>query len=481
MGSFGVEDNSDLLHPETVREIFDTLSPRVDRFRSKNSYYYRMLVELVRTHVAPGRRVLDLGCGHGELLAALKPSVGVGVDISPEMIAQASARHPELSFVVCDVHELALEEKFDFVVLCNTIGFLSDIQSVFRLVRRNTAPHTRLVITHYNYLWEPLLKLADKMGLKTPEPYQNWLSCADVKNLLALEGFEVVHEEQSVILPKYIPFISAFCNRYLARLPVIWRFALVELIVARPLPDPPAARPCSCSVIVPARNERGTIEHIVMRVPEMGLGTEIVFVEGHSHDGTYEEIERVAAAYPQRNIRVMKQKGEGKADAVRTGFSCAQGDILMILDADLTVQPEDLPKFYEVLASGRGELVMGCRLVYQMQRDSMRFLNLLANKLFSMAFSHLLGQRIKDTLCGTKVIRRENYERIAPFRALIGTLDPFGDFELIFGAALANLRIVEIPVRYRARQYGTTQISRFKHGLLLLKMVFWGIRHVKFR
>src|SRR6266568_945259 len=301
MGSFGVEDNSDLLHPETVREIFDTLSPRVDRFRSKNSYYYRMLVELVRTHVAPGRRVLDLGCGHGELLAALKPSVGVGVDISPEMIAQASARHPELSFVVCDVHELALEEKFDFVVLCNTIGFLSDIQSVFRLVRRNTAPHTRLVITHYNYLWEPLLKLADKMGLKTPEPYQNWLSCADVKNLLALEGFEVVHEEQSVILPKYIPFISAFCNRYLARLPVIWRFALVELIVACPLPDPPAARPCSCSVIVPARNERGTIEHIVMRVPEMGLGTEIVFVEGHSHDGTYEEIERVGSLSPKEH------------------------------------------------------------------------------------------------------------------------------------------------------------------------------------
>jgi glycosyltransferase involved in cell wall biosynthesis len=218
----------------------------------------------------------------------------------------------------------------------------------------------------------------------------------------------------------------------------------------------------------------------VQRTPDMGKHTEIIFVEGHSQDGTLAECLRVQKAYPERDIRVLVQDGKGKADAVRKGFQEAKGDVLMILDADLTIPPESLPKFFEAIVSGKGELVIGSRLVYQMEKEAMRTLNLLGNKFFSTMFTYLLGQRIRDTLCGTKVLRRRDYEKIVAGRSYFGDFDPFGDFDLLFGAAKLNLQIVEIPIRYRERTYGSTQISRFRHGWLLLKMTAFAMKKIKF-
>jgi glycosyltransferase involved in cell wall biosynthesis len=212
----------------------------------------------------------------------------------------------------------------------------------------------------------------------------------------------------------------------------------------------------------------------------MGRGTELIFVEGHSRDDTYAAIEREMAAYPERRCRLFKQTGVGKGDAVRLGFSQASGDILMILDADLTVPPEDLPRFYEILRSGKGEFANGVRLVYPMEEQAMRFLNLVGNKFFGLAFSWLLGQTIRDSLCGTKVLWKADYDRIAANRAYFGDFDPFGDFDLLFGAAKHNLKIVDVPIRYRQRTYGTTNIHRWKHGWLLLRMVIFTSRRIKF-
>jgi glycosyltransferase involved in cell wall biosynthesis len=212
----------------------------------------------------------------------------------------------------------------------------------------------------------------------------------------------------------------------------------------------------------------------------MGRGTELVFVEGHSTDDTLAAIEREIARHPERSARVVRQNGTGKGDAVRLGFEHAGGDVLMILDADLTVAPEDLPRFLSALRSGKGEFINGVRLVYPMQKQAMRFLNLIGNKFFSLAFSWLLGQSIKDTLCGTKVLWATDYRRIATQRAYFGEFDPFGDFDLLFGAAKLNLKIVDMPIRYRERTYGTTNIQRWRHGLLLLKMVLFAARRIKF-
>jgi glycosyltransferase involved in cell wall biosynthesis len=234
-------------------------------------------------------------------------------------------------------------------------------------------------------------------------------------------------------------------------------------------------------VIVPCRNEAGNIAPAVARIPDLGAHTEIIFVDGDSTDGTREAIEaEIDRHRGKKDIKLVLQRpATGKGDAVRLGFDAASGDVLVILDADLTVEPEDLPKFYEAIVRRRGDLVSGSRLVYPMERQAMRFLNLLGNKAFSTLFTWILEQRITDTLCGTKGLRRSDYLKIKANRAFFGDFDPFGDFDLLFGAAKLNLKIVELPVRYRQRVYGTTKISRFRHGVLLLRMSWIAIRKLK--
>jgi hypothetical protein len=340
-------------------------------------------------------------------------------------------------------------------------------------------PSTRVIIAYYSSLWRPALMVASRLGLTTKGADHNWVAPSDVANLLRLTGFELITESQHVLLPVRLPLVSAFVNRWLAPLPVLRSFTLVNLALVRVAPAP-AAAPLSVSIVVPARNERGNIARIVERVPRMGPADEIIFVEGHSSDGTWDEIQRVLTRYPDRCIRALRQPGRGKGEAVRTGFAVATRDVLMILDADLTVAPEDLPKFYAALASGLGEFINGSRLIYPMERQAMRFANMMGNKFFALAFSYLLGQPLKDTLCGTKVLSRRHYEQIAAARTYFGDFDPFGDFDLLFGAAKLGLRIVELPVRYRERTYGSTNIRRWVHGWLLLRMTAFAARKIKF-
>lgn len=444
-------------------------------------YYHRRLTEVYQFLVSPGQSVLELGCGRGDLLAALKPTSGVGVDFSAEMIRAGRRRHPNLRFVHADAHEFNLSEKFDVIILSDLVNDLWDVQSVLTNVLRLTTPRSRIIINCYSRLWEPLLKLAERLGLAKPNLYQNWLTVEDIAGLLNFADCEVIKQSQEVLLPLSVPLLAGLSNRFLVKL---WPFrflALTNVIVARPLPRPAlgAQRP-SVSVIVPARNEAGNISDIFARTPEMGEGTELVFVEGHSRDNTYTAIETAIAAHPERRCQLLRQTGVGKGDAVRLGFAQARGDALMILDADLTVPPEDLPRFYEALQCGKGEFINGVRLVYPMEKQAMRFLNLVGNKFFSLAFSWLLGQPIKDTLCGTKVLWKADYEAIAANRAYFGDFDPFGDFDLIFGAVKLNLKVTDLPIRYRERTYGTTNINRWTHGWLLLKMVMFAAKRIKF-
>jgi len=445
-------------------------------------YYHRRLAEVYRQLVPPGSAVLELGCGTGDLLAALEPSVGVGVDFSSGMLRRARERHPALRFVEQDAHELDLGgELFDVVILSDAVNDLWDVQAVLERVRLACKPSTRVLLNCHSRLWELPLAVAARLGLARPVLRQNWLTTSDLENLLRLAGFETLRTFQDVLWPIATPGLARFANTVLAKLPLFRWCALTNFMVARPAPSRERPdRPPVVSVIVPARNEAGNIEQILARTPEMGAGTELVFVEGHSTDDTYAVIERSIAAHPERRCRLLRQQGKGKGDAVRLGFAEAKGDVLMILDADLTVPPEDLPRFYAALVDGAAEFVNGVRLVYPMEDRAMRFLNLLGNKFFSLAFSWLLGQSIKDTLCGTKVLSRRDYERIVRNRSYFGDFDPFGDFDLIFGAAKQNLKIADLPVRYGERTYGTTNIQRFRHGLLLLRMVVFAAGRIKF-
>lgn len=535
-----------------------------------NARFYQTLVRRYYSYlVLPDATVLEMGCGLGDLLAEVKPSHGIGVDFSAKTVAMARERHPELEFQVGDAAKWRLEKggnreiekvktngygcvetevlhvsRFsdiaisafpDYILLADLINDLRDVQGVFDHLRSLSKSHTRLVLNFHNNLWRPVLAIAEWLGAKAPSLTQNWLSTADVKNLLHLAGWEVIKEEHRILWPLHTSFLSTLLNRWLA--PFLRDFCLSVFLVARPRPgwlpgshesrrteksnrellvgetpgtgldladyDKPTlsagvsrfsdlaasystrvpgcpATHFSCSVIIPARNEAGNIESVVLRTPELGLGTELIFVEGDSTDDTWEEVQRIARKYPHRRIKLLKQLSKGKGSAVREGFEAAKGDLLFILDADLTMPPEELPKFYEVARSGTAEFVNGVRLVYPMEHEAMRFLNMIANKIFGVAFSWLLGQQLKDTLCGTKVLFRCDYKRLAQNRAYFGEFDPFGDFDLLFGAAKLNLRMIDLPIRYRARTYGETNIRRWRHGWLLFRMVFFGARRLKF-
>jgi len=447
-------------------------------------YYHDYLAGVYQQIVPAGSTVLELGCAKGDLLASLRPSIGVGLDLSPEMIAAATQRHPGMEFIVGDFHELDIgQRKFDFVVLSDLVNDLWDVQRVLERLRPHCRPGTRLIFNFFSNLWALPISAARRAGAATPMLLQNWFTCHDLENLLELAGYQSLRQWGEIICPLDVPLLSRFANKFLAKFVPFRLLIMTNMLVARPMP--PAARgPESeqprVSVIVPARNEAGNIKQLMTRIPEMGGGTEIVFVEGSSSDDTYDVIKQCIADHPERKAMLLKQSGKGKGDAVRAGFEAASGEILMILDADITVAPEDLPRFFDALTSGCGEFVNGVRLVYPMDEEAMRFANLVGNKFFSSAFSWLLGQRIRDTLCGTKILWAKDYKRIAANRAYFGDFDPFGDFDLLFGAVKLNLRIIEIPVRYRSRQYGTTNIQRWHHGLLLLRMVAFAARRIKF-
>jgi len=466
-----------------ILELAERLAPERMEWRTRTAYFHEEDLRYMQFLVPAGSRVLELGCGNGELLAALKPDYGVGVDFSEQMIKVARERYPEHQFIEADIEDpdwtTSIEGPFDYLIIADTAGSLDDCQCALEYLHTLCNRQTRIIISYYAYFWEPLLKFAERMKWKMQTESQNVLSTSDIKNLLHLADFDVIRRDWRQLLPLRLWGLGPIINRYLGTLPGLRRFCLRNYVVSRSNRSL-GSRPQSASVVVPCRNERGNIEAAVTRIPQFCQDIEIIFVEGHSNDGTYEEAKRVARKYEDsRDIKVFRQDGVGKADAVYKGFDHARGDVLIILDADLTVPPEQLDKFWSVMINGNGEYAHGTRLVYPMEQEAMRFLNLIANWVFSVVFTWLLNQRFTDTLCGTKALRKDDYERLKQNRSYFGNFDPFGDFDLIFGAAKLNLKTVEVPIRYVAREYGETQISRFRHGWILMKMVVFSYRKLK--
>lgn len=489
---------------EARRAAWDAIAEEWGAKRGAAGAYHQRLREIYGHLATPSLRVLELGSGPGDLLAALKPRAGVGIDLSPRMTELASTRfsdRPELRFVAGDAADaaelLADEAPFDVIVLSDLLNDLFDVQRVLRGLHPLCHPGTRILLNVWSRLWQWPLGAARRLGLAKRQLPQNWLTVGDIQNLLELSGFEVIRHGSEVLLPLPVPLLGGLCNQVLAKIAPFRWFDLTNVFVARPAPASPSGRRFGASghaptvtVVVPARNEAGNIARILDETPQLGGGTELILVEGNSTDDTWATIQRLLAERPLPHVKAIRQPGKGKNDAVQEGFCHATGDILMILDADLTVHPTALPQFYEAIAgsgdpdlpssAATGEFINGVRLVYPMEDRAMQFLNLIANHFFGAAFSWLIGQRIRDTLCGTKVIWRRDYDRLVANRSHFGDFDPFGDFDLIFGAARLNLRIRDLPVRYRDRTYGATNISRWRHGMLLFRMLGVAMRKIKF-
>lgn len=459
-------------HLTTVGGHFDQVRTSLAgrSYRRQLAHYYNLLIP-------PTASVLDVGCGDGELLALLVAARKTGVDLSEAQVERARARMPEGTFY-CQAGELLdLPETYDVIILSDTLNFSADVQGLLDRLATVATPETRLIVNFHNTLWRPIFAVAELLGIRERSPAASWLSSSDVENLLELSRWECIKQQPRLLWPVATPLVAPLLNRWIAPLVPFACLAIFTVARLRPSPGP---KPLTVSVVIPARNEAGNIEQAVIRTPAMGAGTELIFIEGHSRDNTWDEILRVKAAYRDLKITALRQTGKGKGNAVQEAFAIAEGDVLMILDADLTMPPEELPKFYDAIASGNAEFANGSRLVYPMEKAAMQFLNMVANKFFGVAFSWLLGQRIKDTLCGTKVLRRKHYLTIAANRNYFGEFDPFGDFDLLFGADKQNLKLRDIPIRYRDRTYGSTNIQRWSHGLLLFRMLGVAARKLKF-
>jgi SAM-dependent methyltransferase len=470
---------------ERSRSLLAGIASRRESWINRNRYYYGLLSRLFQFLVEPHKKVLAVRCGTGNHLAVARPSEGKGIDICAEIVDIAKQRHPSFEFLVAfpDKEEFQQAfgpgQKFDYI-LFNDIGDTVDVLQALRNLRPLCLRHTRLLVATYNHLWEPLVTFAEWLGMKVPRAEQNWLSTADIRNLLKLAGFEALETHRIVLLPKYVPLLSAFLNRFCARLPFLNRLCMTQVVVARMLTPSIPKEELSVSVIIPCKDERGNVYDAVRRMPQLGRETEIIFCDDQSADGTAEEVIRVRACYPHKQIRLEKGPGICKSKNVWTGFNAATGDILMILDADLTTMPEQLVYFLEVIASGEAEFVNGSRLVYPVPKGAMNTANMLGNKFFSVAFTYLLSQRVKDTLCGTKVLWRSDWERISPMLGSWGTEDRWGDYELLFGAAKLNLKILDLPVHYQERIYGSTKMTKvFRNGLIMLKMCWHGFLKLK--
>ena len=469
------------VRPEPVEGFAERNDKPFDYWLKKNKYYHQRVTDFYKVHVPEDSSVLMLNCKNGYLLHALKPFFGVGVDTDEQALQSARAQYPEYQFFSGNLDSLQLFHRFDYIIVPFVAMEADDIQEFLTQLHRFCHPGTRIIVETYNKAWKPILWLTQKMRLRRKTSFKHWISQYDVHNFLHLSGFDRVTSGGFMLMPMRVPLISSIFNTVLSHLPLLNRLCLTKWTIARPVRAAKNRLEATVSVIVTCKNEAGNVEGAVTRTPHMGKETEIIFVEGGSKDNTREEIERVMEKYPQKNVRLLVQDGTGKGDAVRKAFAHARGDVLMILDGDLTVMPEDMPKFFDALMSGKGEFINGSRLVCGMEKGAMPWFNWVVNYSFGLLTSWLMGQRIKDSLCGTKVLFKKDYERIAKQRSFFSLNDPYGDFDLLFGASRLNLKIIDQPVHYKQRTYGATNIHHFQGGVRLLLMCWHALRKVKLR
>jgi len=461
------------LSQSSIKDYFERVAPEWERWQQKNHFYHSAMRNLVGGMVPRGLHVLELGSGVGDLLASLEPSAGIGLNVAQALTERASRKYPQFSFFTSGVDSAKLPVEFHphCVVMASMLDYVYDVWDMLEDLRPVMSEQTLLVIITSNPLWAPLLHLASKLGLRIPDSPRNFITNKDICSVLNLQGYAVVEEGLALPIPKRIPLIGPFLNAVLPELPVFRFSSSIQYIVARPRLVRP---PLSVSVVIPCHNEADNIAECVRRVPQMGAWTEIVVVDDGSADGTSAKTKELMAGDPRIRLIVL-EKNQGKACAVRAGFEAARGDVLMILDADMAVRPEELPKFLTALQEGAAEFVNGTRLIYPMQGKAMKIANFLGNKIFCFLASWAIRQRVSDTLCGTKAFLKRDYARMP-----LGGNERWGDFDLLFGAARLRLRILEIPVHYAERRAGKSKMRAFIEVWRFLWACLCGWRMLRF-
>jgi SAM-dependent methyltransferase len=456
-----------------IISYFENLAPEYDKWLKRNKFYHSCINSLYASIIAPYSSVLEIGCATGELLNYLNPSFGVGLDLSNNMIEIARRKYPHLKFICKDVNDLERDEfdfKFDYIILSNLVDYLPDILNVLNKVKEFLAQDGLVIITTENPFWQPLMRLGSKLKLRMPDGPRNFMTNCDISNIVQLSELETVKTGLKFFIPVKIPFLSSLINLVVSETWLLRNFCLLQYLIARCHKE---RSELSCSVIIPCHNEAENIAQCIKSVPRIGRSTEIIVVDDGSNDDTRSIIENTIKTDSRVKL-ISYPENKGKGYAVRSGCDAAGGDVLIILDADMSVLPGELTKFFEPIQQGKADFMNGTRMVYPMQGQAMRTLNYAGNKLFNLILSWLIEQRISDTLCGTKAFLKKDYKKISMGRC------KWGDFDLLFGIAKLKKKILEVPVHYQARQAGKSKMRVLKHGLLLAKMCWIGLFELKF-
>lgn len=457
---------------QTLRDYYESIAPEWDAWRSRNRFYHEQVKELVAGAVVPYRSVLDIGCGTGDVLSTVRPSPGIGLNVADRLTQLAREKYPDLRFETSDPDTIELPADFrpDYVVSVNLLDHTHDVFELLANVRECVTERTLIVMTTSNPLWAPVLRLASRLGRRSRESPRNFITNRDIASILNVLGLDVVESGVTLPVPERVPVISTVLNAVLPELPVLRYLSSTQYIAARPRIG---RKDLSVSVVVPCHNEEANVRECARRIPDMGAATEVIFVDDGSSDGTRAAVLSAMEEDPRVRL-VAYDTNHGKANAVRAGFGAARNDVLMILDADMTVAPEDLPKFLAPLQAGTAELVNGTRLVYPIAERAMPTANFIGNKAFCLLVSWVLRQRVSDTLCGTKALLRRDYESMP-----VPGSDRWGDFNLLFGAARQKLRILEIPIHYRERVAGESKMNVRRDGPMFLRTCLKGWRMLR--
>ncbi|MBN1870701.1 MAG: glycosyltransferase [Candidatus Omnitrophica bacterium] len=458
---------------QAVEKHFDDIASRYDYWKRRNSYYYDTIKDFVSRIIPPASSVLEVGCGTGEILDTVRPARGVGIDISEKMVALAAQKYPQYTFIHSPIESLRLDEQFDYIIMVDVVDHVYDIMEVFASLYRFCKPTTQIILTTVNPWWDPILMLMEKIGAKMPEGPHNFIEKGNLTKILELMDFSVSYSGYMLLFPKKIPFLSFLANSIGTRIWGIKKFSAVQYMLIQPRVKNDIDLGMGCSVIIPCHNEADNIEEAVRRIPRMGKKTEIVVVNDGSTDNTAQKVRDLQKEIPELRL-IDYNSNRGKGHAVRRGFEEATQEILMILDADISTLPEELPRFFHPLNKGVCQFVNGTRMVYPMENQAMRMLNLLGNKIFGFMISFITQQSLTDTLCGTKALYKSDFKRIR------WGLDKWGDFDLLFGAAKMGSKIMEVPVHYMSRKSGESKMKAFKHGLHLLRACYLGFKELVF-
>lgn len=458
----------DTIYPARRHDGKQTNKPRVS---TPAISFYQSLIQTQAT-------ILHIQSGTGDILSSLDPLFAVGIDTDKEIIAAARKKYPAYQFYESETYHCPVDFQFDYIILGPAAVQQNDLYHLLSQLHQWASSKTRIIIDYCTPIYTVKEQCINLFRAKKNHSLQLFRA-KTMNHVIAIAGFQEISRGYHTFIPLAIPLVTKLLNKIIPALPVINYLCSKQYRVIRSLDQARTKELPSVSVIIPCRNEAGNIKAAVQRLPLMGSATEIIFVEGNSSDQTRAEIEQIIAASPTKNIRLIIQQGKGKADAVHAGFAQATGDIVMILDGDLTVAPEELPHFFHLLAHGNGEFINGSRLIYQAEKEAMGFLAFLANHGFAYLLSWVANQRVTDTLCGTKVLWRADYERIAAISRANNMYDPFGDFELLLGAAQLQLKIIDLPIHYKKRIYGESKINRFYEVWFLLWIVLraaWQLR-----